>query len=394
MKNLLTLKLSALAVAIASSTAAIAAEPATSLEQAFTDGDASLSFRYRYEYVDQDGLNKEAHASTLKTRLNYKTLQYQGATAFVEFDNNTEVFSGTYNDKLNGEAGHPVVADPKYTEVNQAYVDYAAPADTLVRYGRQRILLDNQRFVGGVGWRQNEQTYDAFTLVNKSLPDTTVTLTNINNVNNILGKNINGENHQILNINNKSLPFGSISAYAYLLEDISDTYGVRFAGKTDLDQLSLLYTLEYATQETDNAASNDADYYVAEFGANISGVTAKVGYEVLGSDNGNYGFSTPLGTNHKFNGWADKFLSTPADGLEDLYLSVSTKLAGPKIALIYHKFDANEGSVDYGDEIDLAISQDFAKRYNVLLKGAAYSQGDAGTPTDTTKVWLQLSAKF
>lgn len=388
------LRLSALAIAIASTSTAFAAEQAASFEEAVTGGDASLSFRYRYEFVDQDGINKDANASTLKTRLNYKTQQYQNATAFIEFDNNTQVLSGDYNDKTNGK-NTPVVADPKYTEVNQAYLDYAAPVDTLVRYGRQRILLDNQRFVGGVGWRQNEQTYDAFTLVNTSLPDTTVVLTNITNVNNILGKNINGENHQVLNINNKSLPFGTVSAYAYMLKDISDTYGARFAGKTDLDALSLLYTLEYATQETDNAASNDADYYVAEFGAGFSGVTAKVGYEVLGSDKGNYGFSTPLGTNHKFNGWADKFLATPADGLEDLYVSVSTKLAGPKIALIYHTFEANEGGTDYGDEIDLAISQDFADRYNVLLKGAAYSQGDKTTAqTDTTKVWLQLSAKF
>jgi len=392
MKN--QLKLSALAIAIASSTSAFAAAPATSLEEAFTDGDASLSFRYRYEFVDQDGKDKEAHASTLKTRLNYKTKQYQNATAFVEFDSVNEVYSGTYNDTQNGETDHPVVADMKGTDLNQAYVDYAAPADTLVRYGRQRILLDNQRFVGGVGWRQNEQTYDAFAVINTSLPDTTVTLVNVTNINDIKGNNKNGENHQIVNIKNQSLAFGAVSAYAYMLNEISDTYGVRFAGKTDLDSLSLLYTFEYATQETDNAASNEADYYVAELGAKVAGVTAKLGYEVLGSDDGNYGFSTPLGTNHKFNGWADKFLSTPADGLEDTYLSVSTKLAGPKIALIYHTFDANEGGTDYGDEIDLAISQNFAERYNVLLKGASYSQGDAGTPADTTKVWLQLSAKF
>lgn len=385
-----SLKLSALALAIASTSSAFAAEKAQSFEEAVTQGSTSLSFRYRYEFVDQDGLSNDANASTLRTRLNYKTQQYQNATAFIEFDNNTEVLS----DYSFGETGKPTVADPKYTEVNQAYIDYAAPADTLVRFGRQRINLDNQRFVGGVAWRQNEQTYDAFTLVNTTIPDTTVILTNITNVNNILGDNINGENHQVLNIHNKSLALGSFSAYAYLLEEISDTYGARFTGNTDLDSLSLLYTLEYATQETDNAASFDADYYFAELGAKFEGITAKVGYEVLGSDNGSYGFSTPLATKHKFNGWADKFLSTPADGLEDVYLTVSTKLAGPKIALTYHTFDANDGSTDYGDEIDLAISQDFAGRYNVLLKGAAYSQGDSGTPTDTTKVWLQLSAKF
>ncbi len=397
MKN--QLKLSALAIAIASSTSAFAAEPATSIEQAFTDGEASLSFRYRYEFVDQDPYKKDANASTLRTRLNYKTKQYQNATAFVEFDSVNEVYTGSYNSKLNGEVNHPVVADPKGTDLNQAYVDYAAPVDTLFRYGRQRILLDNQRFVGGVGWRQNEQTYDAFTLVNTSISDTTIILSNITNVNTIVGSNINGENHQAFNIQNKSLGFGTVSAYAYLLTDISDTYGVRFDGQTDLDSLSLLYTFEYATQETDESDSSEADYYVAELGAKVAGFTAKMGYEVLGSDDGKYGFSTPLGTNHKFNGWADKFLGTPAAGLEDLYVSVSTELAGPKLALIYHTFDANEGGADLGDEIDFAVSQDFADHYNVLLKGAFYSQGDSNPVadvkySDTTKVWVQLSAKF
>ncbi len=396
MKN--QLKLSALAIAIASTSTAFAAAPAASFEEAMMGGDASLSFRYRYEFVDQDENasgypSKDANASTLKTRLNYKTLQFEGATGFIEVDNNTKVLSGDYkDDRFDASSKAPVVADPKYTEVNQAYLDYAAPAETLVRYGRQRINLDNQRFVGGVGWRQNEQTFDAFTLVNTYLKDTTVVVTNITNVNTLWDENINGENHQVINIHNTSLPFGGISAYAYLLDEISDTYGARFSGKTDLDSLSLLYTLEYATQETDDDASFDADYYVAEFGAVVKGFTAKVGYEVLGSDGGDYGFSTPLGTNHKFNGWADKFLSTPDDGLEDLYVSLSTKLAGPKITLAYHNFESEEGGTDYGDEIDLAISQDFAEHYNVLLKGAMYNADDFAT--DTTKVWVQLSAKF
>ena len=49
---------------------------------------------------------------------------------------------------------YPVVADPEGTDLNQFYVQYAAPAGTTVRLGRQRIKLDTERFVGSVAWRQ------------------------------------------------------------------------------------------------------------------------------------------------------------------------------------------------------------------------------------------------
>ncbi len=384
------LKLSALALAVASASSAFAAEPATSLEQAITDGDATLNLRYRFEFVDQEG-KKEAKASTLKTRLTFETLSYQGASAVLEFDNGSEVFSDDYNDLKNGKSEYAVVADPTYTSVNQAYLNYAAPAETTVRFGRQRILLDNQRFVGGVGWRQNEQTYDAFTLINKALPETTITASYVTHVKNILDSTVDTE-YTLLNLKNSSLAAGNISAYAYLLKDVSDTYGLRFDGKTKTDALTVLYTAEYARQNADNAADNDADYFLGELGADVKGITAKLGYEIQSSDDGAYAFRTPLGTNHKFNGWADKFLATPANGLEDAYVTVSTKLAGPKIAVTYHQFDANEGGAEYGNELDLVIAQKFGKNYDALLKFAQYNAEDFSV--DTTKVWLQLGAKF
>ncbi len=47
--------------------------------------------------------------------------------------------------------------------------------------------------------------------------------------------------------------------------------------------------------------------------------TLGVGYELLGSDDGVAAFQTPLATLHKFNGFADQFLVTPAGGLQDIY---------------------------------------------------------------------------
>lgn len=395
MKNALSLTISMLAVGLSSSTSVFAADEAESISAAIAGGDASLSLRYRYELVDEDTKIEKANASTLKTRLTFQTLEYKRMSAKLEFDNNTFVFDDSFNDTTNGKTHRPVVADPEYTEVNQAYLDYKAPVDTLIRYGRQRVNLDNQRHVGGVAWRQNEQTYDALALVNQSLANTSVLLAAVHNVNTIVDTNINGQDHYLLNINNKSIDGLSISAFAYALEDISGTYGLRAEGKLPLNDITALYAAEYAQQETDNAAKNETDYIALEAGVEVSGITAKLGYESLGSDDGNAAFQTPLATKHKFNGWADKFLATPNSGLEDTYLSVSTKALGPKVAVVYHQFDSDVGGIDFGSEIDLLVAQKFTDNYSGLIKYAQFSEGDAGNgKVDTSKLWLQLVAKF
>jgi len=386
-----------LALGLSSAAPTFAAEQADSITAAIAGGDASLALRYRFEYVDQDEASREAKASTLKTRITYKTLAYEGVSAVVEMDNNSVIGDKNYRSSKADTAEEAIVADPSYTEINQAYIDFSAPADTLIRYGRQRILLDNQRLVGGVGWRQNEQTYDAFSVINKSLPDTTILFSNVTNINNIFGANSPDNDHQIYHINNKSVKGLNLSAYFYDLKDASDTFGIRATGKVAAsDDLSVLYTAEFAQQEKDTGATDEveAGYMNIEAGVVVAGITAKVGYEVQGSDDGKGAFSTPLGTNHKFNGWADQFLATPAAGLVDTSLTLSSKALGPKIAVVYHQFEADEGSADdFGSEIDLLVAKKFTKNYSGLVKLASYSEGD-DYGTDTTKIWVQLAAKF
>jgi len=178
-----------------------------------------------------------------------------------------------------------------------------------------------------------------------------------------------------------------------------DTLGLRFAGKTDLESAKLLYSVEYASQERKNAAgSQDTDYKLLELGTTISGITAKIGYESLGSDSGTYGFSTPLATLHKFNGWTDQFLGTPGVGLDDTYISLSGKLLGGKWVIAYHDFEANQGTAtvdDLGDEIDILYAKKFGKHYSAGVKYGAYSAGDAAAgKVDTDKMWVWLGAKF
>ena len=394
MKNTLRLSISLIALGLSTTSLAIASEQADSITSAIIGGKTSLALRYRYEYVDADNGTREANASTLRTRLTYNSLAYQHLSGHLQMDNLSKVYSGAYNDGSGGEEA--VVKDPIYTEINEAYIDYAAPENTLLRYGRQRVNLDNQRFIGGVGWRQNEQTYDAFAIVNSSLPDTTILLANVYNVNTITGGNINGNNHQLYNISNTSIKGLKLTGYFYALKDISDTYGLRTTGKHALNQdITLLYTAEFAKQQTNNAAKNDTHYTNLEAGLAVSGVTTKLSYELQSSDKGVASFKTPLGTNHGFNGWADMFLSTPASGLEDKFITISSKLLGPKISIAYHQFDSDIGSINFGSEFDLAVNKKFTENYSGLFKVANFSEGDvSGGKKDTAKVWLQLVAKF
>ena len=121
------------------------------------------------------------------------------------------------------------------------------------------------------------------------------------------------------------------------------------------DKIKFLYQAEFATQDI-NSVNADTDYAFLEAGVKASGITAKLGYEVLGSDDGQASFTTPLATLHKFNGWNDVFLAggfNPValpNGLEDTYLSVAGKVAGVKLLAMYHDYSADESGADYGSE--------------------------------------------
>jgi len=151
--------------------------------------------------------------------------------------------------------------------------------------------------------------------------------------------------------------------------------------------------VEYAHQENygDNLNEYSADYYLLEAALTAIGITGTLGYEVL-EGNSVQAFQTPLGTLHAFQGWADKFLTTPSDGIEDFYLSIATKIREADISLTYHRFNPEAGGPDYGSEWDLMIKKPIAKRYSIVFKYANYDARSFAT--DTEKLWIMFTAKF
>ena len=198
------------------------------------------------------------------------------------------------------------------------------------------------------------------------------------------------------------LPGGTLVAYAYLLDLrqssalSTQTIGARYAGHTQAgDAWSVLYTAEYAHQSDygNNPSSFNLNYWRAELGTGVHGATVKAGYEVLGS-NGTNSVSTPLATLHAMNGWADQFLATPAQGLEDLFVTFSGAVKSVGLTAVYHSFKPNKGGGDFGSELDISAKRPINKIYTVLLKYAGYRAGNSGGYVDTDKVWLMGKVKF
>ncbi|HHL32451.1 MAG TPA: hypothetical protein ENJ41_07675, partial [Oceanospirillales bacterium] len=247
-----------------------AATAADNLMDAFSNGDASLSFRYRYEFVDQDGFSKDANASTLRTRLNYKTEDYKGFTFFIEADNVTELFIDDFNAGAGnspGRTAYPVVADPEGTELNQAWFNFNFSQGNGIKVGRQRILLDNQRFVGGVGWRQNEQTYDAVSGSFK-LGASKLFVAYVDHVNRIFGDDVPAGDHDnntyLVNWSNKFANAGKLTLYYYDINNkdaaafSTSTFGAKYAGSMN----AFNYGIELASQSDahNNAVNYSAGY--------------------------------------------------------------------------------------------------------------------------------------
>jgi hypothetical protein len=404
-KSLLAVCVAAVLAPVALSMGTAHGAEADSLASAITEGKASINLNLRYESVEQDNALKDADALTLRTRLNYTTAEFNGFSSVLEFED-SRVVAGMddYNDSLGYQPGYSVVADPETTELDQGYVQYKNQGFT-AKAGRQALMFDGQRFVGDVGWRQDRQTFDGMMLGYQFTDAFKVDYMYVTQRNRIFAdeKDLDTKDHLI----NASLKtdLGLLSAYSYLLEvddntdNALDTFGLRFAGDKQINAAKLLYGVEYATQDADSGnTSYSADYYALEVGAVFSGITTKLGYEVLGSDDGLYGFSTPLATLHKFNGWADQFLTTPKEGLTDMYVSVGFPVASGALTIMYHAFDADEASTtvdDLGSEIDVVYTLPIAKNYTLGVKYAAYSAGDVGAgKVDTDKIWLWGTAAF
>ncbi len=380
------------------------AEEATSVTQALTEGDVKLSFRLRFEDVGVDtaaGDDLATDLLSLKTRLTFTSMDYKGFGLGLEMDDVTHV--------TDYEPEAPaVILDPEGTEVNQYFLTYKF-AKSVAKYGRQRILLDNQRFVGGVGFRQNEQTYDAFSITSNDVENLSIFAAYVTNVNRIFGEANPAGDHSnetvLFNSKYAISPAIALTGYYYGIDNLTapgfstDTMGLRATGSIQ----SFTYAAEYASQTEagDNPAQYSASYMSVEGSYALEPVKVTLGYEVLGADGSDGQFITPLATLHKFQGWTDQFLGGGSGnvpgGIVDGYLSVVGTVGPVKLVGSYHLLSSDDSDVtgidDYGSEIGFVVAGKL-KGVGLSLKYADFSADDDSGLNDVSKLWLTAESTF
>ena len=369
---------------------AIGVTSSASMADVLTDSDKFADVKIRYESNNVDNDKDTASALIVDAALGFETKEYNG----FKFLGEVEVVDALIDNYAPVNSDYNVVADFLGGEINRAQVSYAKDGFGAI-VGRQRIILDDARYVGNVGWRANEVTYDAATL--KYATGDFAAQYSFINKRHFLNTTDQEAAHNLINVSYKT-PYGKAVGYGYMLDDTNgntnDTLGVSFAGKAAVaDGVSAIYRVEFANQETSSDLETSRTFI--ELGAAVSGVSVVLGQETLGSDDGNGAFSIPLGTNHKFNGWTDVYLGgAGSNGLVDTYLKVATKkFGGAKLVGFYHTFEADEGGADLGSELDLLAVKKVGK-YTLGAKYANFSATDESGKADVTKFWLWAATKF
>jgi hypothetical protein len=366
-----------------------------------------LDTRLRYEAVSQSGL-EDADALTLRARLRYETPSWRGLAALIEAEGVADL-AGDYNDTVNGRTGFATIADPEALELNRLQLSWAGAEGQRLTLGRQRIVLGNARFVGNVGFRQNEQTFDALRFDAPVADNVNLTYLYIDRVRRVFGDDSpqgewDSDSHVIAA--EAQTAWGRLGAYALLLDfpnaraQSSQTYGVRWSREWTGGAVIPRLTLEAARQSEyrGDTASFEADYHLAEFAARRGPAMATLGWEQLAGD-GSRGFSTPLATLHVFQGWADVFLATPPDGVRDLYAGLAYRtLPWPydqpvTLTLVAHSFSDDNGAARFGEELDASARFVLSPRAALELKAAHFDGEDPRFP-DRDKMWLSLDLSF
>ena len=406
-------------------------------EESFVDalitGTPDIFLRYRFERVeDGQPAIKNGYASTLRTAIGYQTGSFYGISAYGQLED-VRAFS---RDRYDDGGAHPIndratIVDPQGTEINQAFLRFGNVPKTVITLGRQEITHREaplHRFIGNVLFRQNFQSFDALRVTNLSLPKVIVDYAYVWNINRIFGEDNplpDASDYPMrshfVNVQYGGAAFAKFEGYGYLLDFNSATaqrfsaatIGVRVQGDYVLAaKTKLIYAAEFATQQDYRRNPNDfrVNYFAGELGINqsiggaVEALGLKLNVEQLGGKGGAQAFQTPLGTNHAFQGFADRFLVTPGDGIRDLFASVSMKILGAQASVTYHVFHSDRDHYRYGDEWDFLVERPIAKGFLLGLKYADYraDQNDSNIARNTksqqafdlTKFWAYVQYRY
>lgn len=381
-----------------------ASPPAAGPVGAIAGGKLLFNLRPRVEWVDQAGKADNAFAITNRTLLGWETAAWRGVSVTAQIIDVARL-DDSFNEGPAASVRYPIVADPDNTDINQLFVDYAGVPSTRIRFGRQSLKLDNVRFVGNVEFRQVMQVFTGLWIENRTVPGLELNYGHFDRVKNIFAQ----QRQTDLDLFRAAWtwqPDNVLVGFAYLQDQAvtgqatgfadngNRIVGLRANGAWPAGAWKILYTAEYASQDAYGGGDRRIDARYQRLGGGIGRGKGfvRLDYDRLGSNGGQYAFQTPLGTNHLFQGWADQFLTTPAQGIRDLYVTVAAQWREWQFQAEAHDFRSDFADIRYGSELDLGVARAFSRQLTAKVEVARFREGDilpgTGRKPDTTRIWV------
>ena len=372
--------------------------------------DFSLDNRLRYQSIQSSDGEPDAEALTLRVR----------GSAEIELGHNThllgevevvEAFIEDFNDGTETLSNSAFIPDPEGVVLNRLKLVSEIVPKTRTTLGRQRIALDDWRFLGAFPFRQNDQTADALRAETRAIDFGNETglldVGVINQINRPLGpNNVVGTftgtswyaNYGV------TTAIGRAGAFHYdfslrtpTSDDSTRTTGVRLLGRRHSKNFGVIWEASYARQTDSGGNPKDfnAGYSLASLTIEPGDWGFTIRGEELGAENG-ASVQTPLASLHRFSGLADQFLVTPPDGLRDLSISVKRDIRkiGPlenvQLKTTAHHFQDAGGDTTYGNEIDFEISAQLGDAL-ISIEHARYNADNFSNNTNSTVVSLSYA---
>ncbi|MES2395553.1 MAG: alginate export family protein [Bacteroidota bacterium] len=335
-------------------TTIIAVTAAIANAQMTLTGEIRPRFEYRHGFKSPaDTLQKAAMFVTQRTRLNfgYKSDNFKVGIVLQDI-------------RIWGSQSQLNSYDNSTSGLNQGWAEYFFSKKVSIKMGRQEIVYDDERILGGVAWAQQGRSHDAFLL---KYTDSTFTCHagaayNQNSESYVgtsyaiansykemqylwLNKNINKIKVSLLALNVGQQSPAAINSTRYITTIGSHT---EYKAKPFFVGLNFYYQTGVDKNKKQTAAilgSVDAVYSIKEK------ISIGLGYEYISGQSGtdtsktykeiNHSFNPIFGTNHAFNGTMDYFyVGNHIDnvGLQDLYLKVKYKTEKWNASFDVHEF--------------------------------------------------------
>lgn len=343
---------------------------------AFFAQDVNWKFqvRERSSFLELNDIGDMKHE--LRTRISALVKGDAGVSAFIQIQDARTL----------GALGSGGLANDVNLGIHQAYlsVEDFLTKDLTLLAGRMNVAYANQRIVGSVGWANTGRTFDGFVgryKTSKGFFDVSHLL--VNEAGRTAGGNDYGDViFNGLHSHNKLSKDLQVDAYVYDLHTIgskTDLYTAGVYAKGNMD--NIFYEAQFATQFGKagvNLAGDDINnagmYLNAMAGYKVDKKTSVIlNYELLSGDDGkdadkNKAFNPFAGTNHKFNGFMDKFYTPTAmggnNGLQDIMVRVKYN----NLMVDFHNFSNAESITGVDDAIGNEIDVTYMYKHSKNLK--------------------------